>query len=118
MRNDDVNLTDGSEDSLVPAERRSDERSPDPRHTRTSGAWGSIALGLTALVVVLVFAVQNLTRVEMTFLSLHWSPPLAVLLLLASALGGLVVFAFGAARIGQLRVQARRMRRRAAATQI
>ena len=93
-------------------------RSHWPRHTRTSGAWVSIALGLAALVVALVFAVQNLTSVEITFLSLHWSPPLAVLLLLASALGGLVVFGFGAARIGQLRVQARRLRRRGAVTQV
>jgi uncharacterized integral membrane protein len=70
----------------------------------------SIALGLAALVTVLVFAIQNLRSVEITFLSLHWTAPLALLLLLASALGGVVVFAFGAARIAQLRIRARRLR--------
>lgn len=105
-----------SETSLAPNSMRSAVQEPNPRHTRTSGAWASIALGLAALVLVLVFAIQNLRSVEITFLSLHWTPPLAVLLLLASALGGLVVFAFGAARIGQLRIQARRARRRSVAT--
>ena len=117
MSAEDVNVMESSETSRAPAEMRSAAQPNKPRHTRTSGAWASIALGLAALVVVLVFAVQNLRSVEVTFLSLHWSPPLAVLLLLASVLGGLVVFAFGAARIGQLRIQARRLRRRGMTTQ-
>lgn len=116
MRAEEVDV-ENSETALSPAAMRSEPQGHEPRHTRTSGAWVSIALGLAALVVVLVFAIQNLNSVEITFLSLHWSPPLAVLLLLASALGGLVVFAFGAARIGQLRIQARRLRRRGPPTQ-
>lgn len=104
------------EASVASAVMKPGARPHQTGHTRTSGAWASIALGLAALVVVLVFAIQNLRTVEITFLSLHWAPPLAVLVLLASAFGGLVVLAFGVARIGQLRVQARRFRRRAAAT--
>lgn len=79
--------------------------------TRASGAWAAVALGLAALTVVLVFVLQNLRSVEVTFLSLHGHLPLAVLLLLVAVVGGLIVFAFGAARIVQLRVGARRLRR-------
>lgn len=76
--------------------------------TRASRAWAITTGGLIALVMVLVFALQNLQRVEVTFLSLHGHLPLAVLLLLVAVLGALVVFAFGASRIVQLRVHARR----------
>lgn len=81
------------------------------RRTRTSRAWGAITFGLAVLIVVLVFALQNLESVEVTFLSLHGDLPLAVLLLVVAALGALIVFTFGAARIVQLRVGARRSRR-------
>lgn len=78
------------------------------RTTRISRAWGWISFGLAALVVVVVFALQNLSTVEVSFLSLHGELPLAVLLLVVAALGALIVFAFGAARIMQLRLHARR----------
>ncbi len=96
----------------------SDEEEATPKHTRAATAWASITLALTAMVVVLVFAVQNLERVQVTFVSMHWHAPVAVLLLLALALGALVVFAFGAARIGQLRIQVRRTRRAADARDV
>lgn len=76
--------------------------------TRTSRAWAAITFGLAGLLVVLVFALQNLKSVEVTFLSLHGNLPLAVLLLLVALLGAFTVFSFSAARIVQLRVQARR----------
>lgn len=114
MRAEEVDVAETSETSLASAAMRSALREEVPGHTRTSSAWASIALGLFALVVMLIFAIQNLSSVEISFLSLHWAPPLAVVLLLASAFGGIVVFAFGAARIGQLRMQARRLRRRSA----
>jgi uncharacterized integral membrane protein len=82
------------------------------KQTRISAAWVAITAGLATLMVVLVFALQNLQSVEVTFLSLHWHLPLAVLLLLVAALGGVVVFAFGAARIVQLKMQARHRRSR------
>lgn len=78
------------------------------KRTRTSRAWAAITFGLAGLLVVLVFALQNLKSVKVTFLSLHGNLPLAVLLLLVAALGALIVFSFGAARIVQLRLQARR----------
>lgn len=78
-----------------------------PARTRISGAWTALTVGLVAVVAVLVFALQNLKSVEVTFISLHWNLPLAILLLLVSTLGGLIVFAFGASRIVQLRMKAR-----------
>jgi uncharacterized integral membrane protein len=92
---------------------RSPTQPRSPARTRTRRAWGAITLGLATLLVVLVFALQNLRRVEVSFLSLHGRLPLAILLLLVAVLGALVVFAFGAARIVQLRVEGRRSRRRA-----
>jgi len=85
----------------------SDEPEDASKRTRISAAWVGITSGLAALVVVLVFALQNLHTSRVTFFSLHGQLPLAVLLLLAAALGGVTVFAFGAARIVQLRLQAR-----------
>ena len=83
------------------------DRRPSPPRTRISGAWAALTVGLIAVVAVLVFALQNLKSVEVTFISLHWHLPLAILLLLVATLGGLIVFAFGASRIVQLRMKAR-----------
>jgi uncharacterized integral membrane protein len=64
-------------------------------------------------VVILVFILQNLQTVEVYFLFFHWQLPLAVGLLFAMVLGAVVVLAFGAVRILQLRLVARRARRQA-----
>lgn len=55
------------------------------------------------LVVLLVFILQNLQRVKVSFFTVHWRAPLAVDLLFATVLGGLVVFASGSVHIIQLR---------------
>lgn len=93
---------------------RSSARSSLP--TRTSGAWGWVGFGLVALVVFVVFAVQNLTSVRVNFFGVHGELPLAILLLVVAVFGALVVFAFGAARIIQLRLHARRVNRRLSAS--
>jgi uncharacterized integral membrane protein len=62
------------------------------------------------LVLLLVFILLNLQRVEVNFFGAHTQLPLAVALLLAVVLGAVVVFAVGAARILQVRMRARRMR--------
>ncbi len=97
-----------------------DQREPDPapaeplpgeRQTRLSGAWTALVIGILALVAILVFILQNLQNVEVHFLIFYGSLPLAVALLFAMVLGAVVVFAFGAVRILQLRLVARRARR-------
>jgi len=90
----------------------SDVPADSPKRTRIGAAWVGITLGLAALVAVLAFALQNLKPTGVAFFSLHGELPLAVLLVLAAALGGATVFAFGAARIVQLRMQARHHRSR------
>ena len=55
------------------------------------------------LTVLLVFILQNLQRVKVSFFTVHWRAPLAVDLLFATVLGGLVVFAAGSVHIIQLR---------------
>jgi lipopolysaccharide assembly protein A len=89
---------------------------PGERRTRLSGAWTAIVVGLVALVVILVFILQNEQKVEVSFLFFSGHLPLAVALLFAMILGALIVVAFGAARILQLRMVAGRARRKGGGT--
>jgi uncharacterized integral membrane protein len=86
---------------------------PGEAQTRLSGAWTALVVGVVVLVVILVFILQNLQSVEVHFLFLQGNLPLAVALLFAMVLGAVVVLAFGAVRILQLRMVARRARHRA-----
>ena len=88
------------------------EALPGERRTRLSGAWTAVIIGLIALVVILVFVLQNQQSVQVSFLFLSGHMPLAVALLFAMILGALIVAAFGAARILQLRMVASRARRK------
>jgi uncharacterized integral membrane protein len=87
---------------------------PGERQTRLSGAWTALVVGIIALVVILIFILQNLQSVEVYFAVFHGHLPLAVALLFAMVLGAVVVLAFGAGRILQLRLVARRARRQGA----
>jgi len=89
---------------------------PGERRTRLSGAWTAVVVGLIALVLILVFILQNQQSVEVSFLMFHGHLPLAVAMLFALILGSVVVFAFGAARIFQLRMVAGRARRKGPAS--
>jgi uncharacterized integral membrane protein len=85
---------------------------PGERRTRLSGAWTAVVVGLIALVAILVFILQNQQSAEVSFLMFSGHLPLAVALLFAMILGALIVFAFGAARLLQLRMVAGRVRRK------
>lgn len=96
-----------------------DPASPDPepaksfpgeKQTRLSGAWTALVIGIVALIVILVFILQNLQTVDVHLLVFEGHLPLAVGLLFAMVLGAVVVLAFGAGRILQLRLVARRAR--------
>ena len=89
---------------------------PGERRTRLSGAWTAIVIGLLALVVILVFILQNQQGVEIKFLMFEGNLPLAIALLFALILGAVIVVAFGAARILQLRMVAGRARRKGPST--
>jgi uncharacterized integral membrane protein len=43
-----------------------EKRDPGERHTRLSGAWTALVMGALALVVILVFILQNLQSVELS----------------------------------------------------
>jgi uncharacterized integral membrane protein len=68
-------------------------------------------IGILAMVAILVFILQNMENVEVSFLVFHGRLPLAVALLFAVVLGAVIAVAFGGARILQLRMMARRTRR-------
>jgi uncharacterized integral membrane protein len=76
--------------------------------TRSSATWTALAVGMVLLVAMVVFILQNLQDVKVTFFAVHWRIPLALDLLLAAVLGGAVVFSAGAVRLMQLRLRARR----------
>lgn len=72
-------------------------------HTRTAGTWAAVVVATVALIVLLVFILQNLQPAAITFFGVRTNLPIGVALLLAAAIGGLLVAFVGAARILQLR---------------
>jgi lipopolysaccharide assembly protein A len=84
-------------------------------HTRISGLRMSLIVGCLALVVVMIFIIQNGHAVNISFLGAHLRLSLAVALLLAVVAGALIMAAAGTARITQLRQTMRRDRRHAQA---
>jgi putative membrane protein len=112
-----MEITDAPKDQPAPSsETETSDSLPGERNTRLSGAWTAIVIGLVALVVILVFILQNQQSVEVTFLMFQGHLPLAVALLFALILGAVIVVAFGAARILQLRMVAGRARRKGPAS--
>ena len=67
--------------------------------------------GTVALIVVLIFIIQNAHAVSISFLGAHLRLSLAVALLIAAIAGALMMAAAGTARITQLRRIMRRDRR-------
>lgn len=82
------------------------------RRTRVSGVWTAVAVGAVLLILLLIFILQNLQTVDVTYFGASGELPLGVAVLLAAAVGALLVLMVGAARILQLRTSARRERRR------
>jgi uncharacterized integral membrane protein len=76
--------------------------------TRWSAAWVGICAAAVALVALIVFMLQNTSPVEVSFLWLHGTLPLALALLIAGVGSVIVAMVFGVARMTQLRKLARR----------
>lgn len=89
-----------------------DQSSPALTRTRTSGFWAAMVVGLLVLVVLIVFILENGQRAKVSFLGAHTDLPQGVALLLAAAIGGLVVVLVGGARILQLRSRTKNRVRR------
>jgi uncharacterized integral membrane protein len=106
-----------SPDPAVPAEEQAQQlNGPPPEHvvrrTRVGGIWVAAAVFAVALLLLLIFILQNGQRVSVGYFAAHGHLPLGVALLLAAVLGVLLVVIPGTARIIQLRITARRRRRR------
>jgi uncharacterized integral membrane protein len=79
------------------------------RHTRLGGLWLVFSLGAVILVLLLVFILMNGQRVQIHLYGGHWNVPLGVALLMAAALGILLVLVPGGGRILQLKRAARKL---------
>jgi len=90
------------------AAARSDHEVGRVRTTRTSAAWAGIAVGAAVLVLLIVFMLQNTVPVDVFFLGLHATAPLALTLLIAGLGFAVVTLVVGSLRIGQLRRRIRR----------
>jgi lipopolysaccharide assembly protein A len=70
---------------------------------RGRGIWIALVPGMIALLIVLVFAFQNLHNARVHFLGFSWNAPVGLAMISAALLGGIVVFTLGSIRILQLR---------------
>ena len=97
------------------ADRTQQTGTPPPEHkikrTRISGLWVSVGFFAVVLLLLLIFILQNGTKVDISYMGAHGHLPLGVALLLSAVCGVLLVVLAGAARISQLRAVARRHRR-------
>jgi uncharacterized integral membrane protein len=67
--------------------------------------WAASAVGLVLLVLLIIFILQNLNEVSVTYFALTFTLPLGMALLIAAVAGGALVTIAGGARILQLRHQ-------------
>jgi uncharacterized integral membrane protein len=93
----------------------SEDAAPTVAHTpltipksRVGGVWKSLVPALIVAAVMVIFVVQNLQDAKVSFLAFSGRFPLALALLVAAALGALVVFCLGTVRMVQLRKAFRR----------
>jgi uncharacterized integral membrane protein len=69
-----------------------DPAAPAPiKRTRVSGLWVGVTLSAVVLLLLLIFVVQNIEPIRIRFLGTEGTLPIGVALLLAAALGVLVV---------------------------
>lgn len=81
------------------------------RRTRLGGLWTAVVLFALVLLLLLIFILENGRAVEISYFGAHGHLALGVALLLAAALGVLLVVIPGTGRILQLRTTARRHRK-------
>jgi putative membrane protein len=78
------------------------------RPTRIGNLHVGLIVAALALVLLVIFLVQNARTVNVSFLGAHLRVSLAVAMLIASVAGAVIMGAAGTARIGQMRRRARR----------
>ncbi len=100
--------TPAEPESQAPAPARADAA----RRTRAGAAWVATAVALVLLVLLIIFILQNQDPVQVNWLGFEGSVALGLALFIAAVGGGVLVAVAGVARIAQLRLTARRARRR------
>ena len=80
--------------------------------TRAAAAWLATAVSLVILVLLIILILENQETVEVSYLGLQGALPLGTALLIAAVAGGAIVTIVGVIRLTQLRIMARRARRR------
>ncbi|BCT74750.1 hypothetical protein SCMU_05920 [Sinomonas cyclohexanicum] len=73
--------------------------------------WAAIVVALLALVLLIIFILQNQQPARVLFLGMEGTVTLGMALLMAAVGGGILVAAAGAARIVQLLSNAHRSRK-------
>ncbi len=97
--------------SSTPPAQTPEHDGRDPlRRSVTSGLWAGIITAIVLLVLLVVFIAQNTDSTTVRFLWLDGRTPLAVALLVATALGMALAGAIGSLRILQLRRRVKRGR--------
>ena len=71
--------------------------------TRTGRVWVGVCAAALITIALIIFMIQNTHTVQVTFLGLTGSTPLALMLLIAAVGGILLTLILGSARILQLR---------------
>jgi putative membrane protein len=102
--------------SLPPASANGSLRCPPepqapahtPLQTRLSAMRTLLIAGIAALVVLVIFTIQNVHAANISFLGIHLVLPLAGALLGAAIVGSLLTVAAGPARVARLRQIIRR----------
>lgn len=84
------------------------------RRTRVSATWIGIIISIVVLVLLLIFILENLRDVKVTYFGVTGQLPLGVALIFAAIGGALLVAMVGVARLTQLRLNARQRRRASA----
>ena len=74
-------------------------------------AWANIWTATAVSIALIVFLLQNMRSVEVSFLGMHGTLPLAIALVIAAVGGILLTLVVGTARITQLRRRLVRGRR-------
>lgn len=79
-----------------------------PQRTRFSAMWTAVIIAGIVLVLLLIFILQNLRSVKISFLGANGHLPLAIAMLVSAVAGGLLVAIPGVGRMVQLRRTLRR----------
>ena len=112
MTTDPTQQPPGADEVPAPPEFHDASANGAPRLTRAGAAWAATAAALLLLVMLIVFILQNSTHVDVQYLGFSGTLPLGMALLIAAVGGGVLVAIAGVARVTQLRMNARRTRRR------